>query len=149
MVCLVGHSTHEEEGVAKQTQDQEIVADSATTAAPRESRAWLWSPVLGVVILAAIGLVPLTNDQSALSLWTFIVMYCVLAQSWNLIGGFAGRAAFGNVAFFGIGAYTVALLLVRNQSYWLGLGPPPLIAGLLAVQLAHPGRPPRWPQFGS
>jgi branched-chain amino acid transport system permease protein len=124
--------------VARQTQDHEIVADSATAAAARESRAWLWSPGLGVVILAVIGLVPLTGDQSALSLWTFIVMYCVLAQSWNLIGGFAGRAAFGNVAFFGIGAYTVALLLERNQSYWLGLALAPVIAGLFAFLLGLP-----------
>ena len=124
--------------MARQTPDHEIAADTASAAAPRESRAWLWSLGLGVAILALIGLVPLTGDQSALSLWTFIVMYCVLAQGWNFIGGFAGHAAFGNVAFFGIGAYTVALLLERHQSYWLGLALAPLIAGLFAFLLGLP-----------
>ena len=40
-----------------------------------------------------------------------VFMYACLAQSWNWIGGYAGYAAFGNVGFFGIGAYTVGILL--------------------------------------
>ncbi len=124
--------------MARQTSDREIVANSASAPAPRESRAWLWSLGLGVAILALIGLIPLTGDQSALSLWTFIAMYCVLAQGWNFIGGFAGRAAFGNVVFFGIGAYTVALLLNRNLPYWLGLVLAPLLAGIFAFLVGLP-----------
>jgi branched-chain amino acid transport system permease protein len=124
--------------VARRSSDDDTAADAAVTAAPLESRAWLWSLGLGVAILALIGLIPLTGDQAALSLWTFIAMYCVLAQGWNFIGGFAGHAAFGNVAFFGIGAYTVALLLERNQSFWLGLALAPVIAGLFAFLLGLP-----------
>ena len=43
-----------------------------------------------------------------------------------------GYPAFGNVAFFGIGAYTVALILERGLPYWLGL----TLAGLLAAVFA-------------
>src|SRR5438270_7670115 len=82
--------------------------------APRESRSWRWSVLIGLLILAAIATVPLQNDRAALNLWTTVVMFCVLAQSWNLIGGFVGYAAFGNVAFFGIGAYVVALIVQRG-----------------------------------
>ena len=118
--------------------DLEITHEGASGAQPRESRAWLRTLGIGVGILVLIGLVPLTGDQSALSLWTFIAMYCVLAQSWNFIGGFTGRAAFGNVAFFGIGAYTVSLILQANRPYWLGLVLAPLIAGLFAFLLGLP-----------
>jgi branched-chain amino acid transport system permease protein len=125
---------------ARQTPDRETAADTdrADIPAPRESRSWLWSLGIGIAILAIIGLVPLTGDQSTLSLWTFILMYCVLAQSWNFIGGFAGRAAFGNVAFFGIGAYTVSLLLLQNKPFWLGLALAPIIAGAFAFLLGLP-----------
>jgi branched-chain amino acid transport system permease protein len=112
-------------------------AQPAATA-PRESRAWLWSPALGVAILAAIGLVPLLGDLSVTRIWTTIVMYCVLAQGWNFIGGLAGRPAFGNVVFFGIGMYTAALLLERGQPYWLSLVLAPIFAGLFAVLLGLP-----------
>ena len=40
-----------------------------------------------------------------------LFMLAALAESWNIIGGFTGYASFGNVAFFGIGAYTTGVLL--------------------------------------
>lgn len=109
----------------------------ARAAAPA-AREWQWSLGIGVGILALIALVPLMGDQTALSLWTFIVMYIVLAQAWNLIGGFTGYAAFGNVAFFGIGAYTVAIIVQGNLPYWLGLALAALIAGLFALLVGLP-----------
>lgn len=52
-------------------------------------------------------------------------MYGVLAQAWNLIAGYAGYPAFGNVVFFGTGAYTTAILMVKAQLPF----PPSLLAG--------------------
>lgn len=124
--------------MAKEITDQEITTDAGGARKPRENREWLWSLGIGAGILALVALVPVLGDQSALSLWTFILMYCVLAQSWNFIGGFAGRPAFGNVAFFGIGAYTVSILLLQNQSFWLGLVLAPIIAALFALLLGLP-----------
>jgi branched-chain amino acid transport system permease protein len=124
--------------MVRQSPVQDTVADGAPSAPQRESREWLWSLIIGLAIVAGIGLVPLTGDQTAIRLWTFIVMYIVLAQGWNFIGGFAGYAAFGNVAFFGIGAYTVALILERGLPYWLGLGLAPILAGIFALLLGLP-----------
>jgi len=99
---------------------------------PKEGRQWLWSLLLGLVILACIGAVPLLGDASALHTWTLIVMYMVMAQGWNFIGGFTGYTAFGNVAFFGIGAYATGLMLQANQPFWLGL----LVGGVIAAIFA-------------
>lgn len=44
---------------------------------------------------------------------TSIFMFAALAQSVNFMAGFAGYADFGNVVFFGIGAYTTTLLMTR------------------------------------
>ncbi|HEY7347019.1 MAG TPA: branched-chain amino acid ABC transporter permease [Ktedonobacterales bacterium] len=116
-------------------------ASPTTTASPpaaKEGRGWLWSLLGGLVILAFIGLTPFTGDASDLHTWTLILMYCVLAQSWNFIGGFAGYAAFGNAAFFGIGAYTVGLCLQANIPFLVGLVGGALIAGLFAFLLGLP-----------
>lgn len=50
---------------------------------------------------------------------TTIFMFVALAQAWNLIGGFAGYACFGQVVFFGLGGYTTAALMSHaHWSFW-------------------------------
>jgi branched-chain amino acid transport system permease protein len=56
-------------------------------------------------------------------------MFGVLAEAFNIMTGFVGYAAFGNTAFLGLGAYTVALVLEAGVSYPLAI----LIGGLVAA----------------
>jgi branched-chain amino acid transport system permease protein len=44
-----------------------------------------------------------------LNIAVFTLMYAGLASAWNLVGGYAGYPSLGHAAFFGIGAYTVAI----------------------------------------
>jgi len=104
----------------------------------KERREWLWSLLIGLAILVAIATIPAYGDASLLHTWTLIVMYVVLAQSWNFIGGYAGYAAFGNVTFFGIGAYTVGLLVLAGLPFWVGLIAGGVIAGMFALLLGLP-----------
>jgi len=104
-----------------------------------QSRTWLWNVLIGILILGLIAtLVPAAGDPNDLNIWTQILMFCVLAQGWNFIGGFTGYAAFGNVAFFGIGAYSVGICLMSGQPYWVGLIVGALAAGLFALLLGLP-----------
>ena len=51
-----------------------------------------------------------------------ICMYSILGVAWNFIGGEAGQISFGQAIFFGIGAYTVAVLGKHfSLNPWLGL----------------------------
>jgi branched-chain amino acid transport system permease protein len=120
------------------TKTQTPPTTEALPPRPKESRGWLWSLILGLVILGLIATVPVFGEASDLHTWTLIVMFMVLAQSWNFIGGFTGYSAFGNVAFFGIGAYTTGLMLLSNQPFWLGLIASALVAGLFAFLLGLP-----------
>jgi branched-chain amino acid transport system permease protein len=120
------------------TKTQTPPTTEAIPPGPKESRGWLWSLILGLVILGFIATVPVFGDASDLHTWTLIVMFIVLAQSWNFIGGFTGYSAFGNVAFFGIGAYTTGLMLLSNQPFWLGLIASVLVAGFFAFLLGLP-----------
>ncbi len=55
---------------------------------------------------------------------TTLFMYAILAGAWNIVGGYCGYPSFGNVAFFGLGAYTTCILMIK-----LGL---PFYIGILA-----------------
>ncbi|HLZ57163.1 MAG TPA: branched-chain amino acid ABC transporter permease [Ktedonosporobacter sp.] len=120
------------------TDTSKHVLSTTEVPRPRESRNWLWSLLVGLAILGGLALIPLLGDASTLHIWTLIVMYAVMAQSWNFIGGFTGYSAFGNVAFFGIGAYTTGLILLANQPFWLGLIAGAIVAGLFAFLLGLP-----------
>ena len=67
------------------------------------------------------------------------LVYVVLGQAWNLIGGYAGQWSLGHAAFFGLGAYTSTLLLLRlNVSPWLGMLAGGLVAAAVACAIALP-----------
>jgi len=59
------------------------------------------------------------------------------AVGWNIIGGFTGYAAFGQAAFFGLGGYTMAVLVARSTgSYGLPAGLALPLAGLVPALIA-------------
>jgi branched-chain amino acid transport system permease protein len=51
-------------------------------------------------------------------------MYAGLASAWNLLGGYAGYPALGNGAFFGVGAYAMAIC---TNHFGVGSGYRPFI----------------------
>ncbi len=58
-------------------------------------------------------------------------IFAVLALSLNVLLGYTGQLSLGHAAFFGIGAYTSALLTLRLEvSFWLGLPAGVLLAAL-------------------
>ena len=66
-------------------------------------------------------------------------LYALLALGLNLIVGYAGLLHLGYAAFFGIGAYTYALLnLHLGWPFWAGLPAAGLVAGIAAVLLGLP-----------
>lgn len=87
-------------------------------------------PFVMLVLVAGIALTaPLFGSAYIQRFLTEVFMYTALAYAWNLLGGLAGYVSFGNVAFFGIGAYTVAYLTAHQI---LPLGPAVVVAALLA-----------------
>jgi branched-chain amino acid transport system permease protein len=67
-------------------------------------------PGVALVFFAGIGILPEANlAHWVLNLLVFTLMYAVMSSAWNLVGGFAGYPSLGHAAFFGIGAYTVAI----------------------------------------
>jgi branched-chain amino acid transport system permease protein len=88
---------------------------------------------LGAVLLLAlfVALPKLVSSYKLLTLTRFLTL-ALMAQGWNFIGGYTGYAAFGNVAYFGIGAYTTGLLMLGK---WRVPFFPALFAGALLAAL--------------
>lgn len=68
--------------------------------------------LLGLLILAA-AFPFMGSSQYLIRMATLSLVYVVLALGMNLIMGFMGQMSFGHAAFFGIGAYTSAILSTR------------------------------------
>ena len=76
-----------------------------------------------VSVIAAILLLPLTPFASnyILTLGVTIALFAVLSTGLNLMYGFAGLLSFAQVGFFGIGAYSAALMAMEwGWSMWAG-----------------------------
>jgi branched-chain amino acid transport system permease protein len=68
---------------------------------------------------------------------TLTLIYMMATMAWNLLGGFAGQMSFGNSIFFGIGAYSTALLSTRHDiNPWIGILIGVVIAGAVGSAIA-------------
>ena len=94
---------------------------------------WL---VLGVAVLAAPWLVPAVvprQQRYVLHVLIFTALFAALALSYDLVVGHVGSLSLAHPAFFGVGAYTVAIL--ATQARWSFLTDV-LAAGLAAAVVA-------------
>lgn len=67
-----------------------------------------------IIILAALlALLPLSQSRFYIFLGTDILIMGLFAMSLNLLLGYTGLVSFGHAAYFGIGAYTCALLMKK------------------------------------
>ena len=87
-----------------------------------------------VATLAALAVLPLFSGEYTLVLLTDILVLALFAVSLHFIMGPGGMLSFGHAAYFGIGAYAAALLLVRGALPMpLAVALAPLAAGAAAA----------------
>ena len=70
-----------------------------------------------------------------LSYW---LVFIIATMGLNLTVGYAGQKSLGHAAFFGIGAYTVAILMKAGFSFWLGLPAAAAICFVVGIILGFP-----------
>ena len=94
-----------------------------------------------VATLAAIGLLTLPlwlPNPYHLHVVIMAGIFTILALSLNLLLGYTGQLSLGHAGFFGIGAYTSALLALSwDWPFWLGLPSAALVAGLAGLGIAE------------
>ncbi len=90
-----------------------------------------WFPAGSLLVALVLPLV--VHNVSWLNLAILVLMAAQAGVAWNIVGGYAGQVSLGHAAFYGLGAYTSTLLLLKlGINPWLGV----LAAGLLAAALS-------------
>lgn len=95
--------------------------------------------ILFACLSVLLGLVPLVvRSEYLLNMLALYFMYVIVAQSWNLLGGFAGQISLGHSAFFGMGALITRLLWVAKAPILLALAGGGAASALLAAIVGIP-----------
>jgi branched-chain amino acid transport system permease protein len=98
-----------------------------------------WRIALIVAALLLLVGVPWYGSDVLIQFGIDALLLAVLAQGWNIIGGYTGYASFGNSVFYGLGGYGVAIAMVQwHLPFSLGLIFGALLAIVFAVVLGLP-----------
>src|SRR5712692_8812622 len=99
---------------------------------------------VGIIVMVAIVYLAasmLIENQYYQLMLTLVPVWAILGIAWNVFSGYSGMVSFGHASFFGLGAYTVTLLLVKlDVSPWFGI-PIGMVVGVIAGALIG------WPTF--
>jgi branched-chain amino acid transport system permease protein len=92
--------------------------------------------VIGIIVL----LLPLFIPSFVASLVAKMMIYGLFGMSLNIIWGYANIPSFGHAAFFGVGAYAAALVVMKAgfSSFWLGLLVAVIVTAVVAAILGIP-----------
>lgn len=98
----------------------------------RLNERWRWGWTFIAILLGILAPLLITSMYwRGILVW--ILIYMILSSSYNLIVGCTGYLSFAHASFFGIGAYTSAVMNVNyGYPYWVGFFAALLIAGIAA-----------------
>ena len=90
---------------------------------------------VGMAAAVAIVLPLLVSSGFAIDIFIRILLFAFIGVAWNLMGGYAKQLSLGHAAYFGLGAYTSTILLIRyGVSPWIGM----LAGGVVAMLASLP-----------
>jgi ABC-type branched-subunit amino acid transport system permease subunit len=132
------------------------VAEAQVSASFDPSARWRAAvhPVTLLVVAALIVLPWVEPDKFALHILSLIAIASIAAMGLQVLLGYSGQLSIGQAAFYGIGAYTSALLTARLGVPFplalIGAGAAAAIASLLMVPITRlRGLTSRWPRSAS
>jgi branched-chain amino acid transport system permease protein len=93
----------------------------------------------GILLVVGFAVVPFfTARNDLLNLGVQIFLAIALAQSWNLLGGYAGQINLGHAAFFGLGALVTRTVWVGGMPLFVALGAGAVVATAFGVLIGGP-----------
>jgi len=89
--------------------------------------------------LVYLGVAALVDNSYYQLMLTLVLVWAVMGSSWNVFSGYSGLISFGHAAFFGLGAYVVALLFSKaDVSPWIGIPIAMIVCGLAGLIVGFP-----------
>ncbi len=103
--------------------------------AQSRNQAWLI-----VAFGIAYALLTAVTDHSYYQLiLTVVPIWTVMGLAWNVLSGYSGFVSFGHAAFFGLGAYFVALAQIHwGLSPWIGIPCAGIVGGIAGLVVGIP-----------
>jgi ABC-type branched-subunit amino acid transport system ATPase component/ABC-type branched-subunit amino acid transport system permease subunit len=97
----------------------------------------LWA-ILGFAI-AVLALAAVLHSRYFELVLSQVLLWAVLSLAWNMLSGYSGYFSFGHAAFWGLGAYTVALgMLHFDLSPWITIPAGAVVGGLAGALIGFP-----------
>ncbi|MES2910341.1 MAG: branched-chain amino acid ABC transporter permease [Pseudomonadota bacterium] len=97
-----------------------------------------WATVFTFLAALLVLVAPQFMKNYGIYLLSYWLVFIIATMGLNLTIGYAGQKSLGHAAFFGIGAYTVAILMKAGVSFWLGLPAAALICFVVGLILGFP-----------
>jgi branched-chain amino acid transport system permease protein len=99
------------------------------------------SPLRWVALMAVVylGLGLFVKNQYYQLMLTLVPVWATMGISWNILSGYSGLVSFGHASFFGLGAYTVALALIKlGLTPWIGIPLAGCVGALAGLLIGYP-----------
>lgn len=93
---------------------------------------------LGLISLIALIAAPHFFKTYGVYLLTYWLIYVIANLGLNLIVGYAGLKALGHAAFFGVGAYTSAILMKTGVDFWSAMAVGMVLCFVLGLLVGFP-----------
>jgi branched-chain amino acid transport system permease protein len=112
--------------------------------AARSERLWprppLWVLGIGTAMAALLLAYPfIFTAQFSHHVMILILLYALMAQSWNVVAGLSGQISLGHAIFFGLGAYSSTVLFAKYSiTPWAGLLVGMVLSALAAIAIGVP-----------
>jgi branched-chain amino acid transport system permease protein len=91
--------------------------------------------ILGGAAIALVSL-PLWGDAGTRATLIVLAYHAAMAQMWNLLAGYAGLVSFGQQAYVGLGAYTLAVACERlGMGVWPSFALAAVVCGVIALPI--------------
>jgi len=96
--------------------------------------------IIAAVLIAIAACVPFfVKDVYVQNIMVLTLMYAALSQAWNILGGYCGQISLGHALYFGLGAYTTAILFTKfGVLPWFGMLAGGFISAAIALALGYP-----------
>jgi branched-chain amino acid transport system permease protein len=104
--------------------------------------------ILPCLVLLVLALLPIAGPSPNVVKLIFITaLWTTTSLAWNLLGGFAGQVSFGFAVFYGLGAYTTALMINEGGTPWIAFLSAGAVAALASLLIGLPTFRLRGPYF--
>lgn len=101
------------------------------------SRKSFYAYIIGIIVVA---LMPLfIKAEFPRYIMCMILVWTIIGMGWNFIAGYAGQASTGHGFFYGLGAYSVAILYDKlHLTPWVGMWVGVLISLIISIGIGVP-----------